>query len=76
MSKSDAMGEKLATAVQSVWFERTLVSVLRRFHTPSLPMGLVVLVVGFLVLTPLSLMILNSFQIARPGQPVVWGLEG
>ena len=21
-------------------------------------------------------MILNSFQIARPGQPIVWGLEG
>jgi iron(III) transport system permease protein len=34
------------------------------------------LVVGFLVLTPLALMILNSFQIARPGQPIVWGLDG
>jgi iron(III) transport system permease protein len=34
------------------------------------------LVVGFLVLTPLALMILNSFQIARPGQPIVWGMEG
>ena len=28
---------------------------------------LLILVVGFLVLTPLVLMILNSFQIARPG---------
>lgn len=34
------------------------------------------LVVGFLVLTPLALMILNSFQIARPGQPIVWGMDG
>ena len=33
-------------------------------------------VVGFLVLTPLFLMILNSFQTARPGQAIVWGLEG
>jgi iron(III) transport system permease protein len=39
-------------------------------------MTLLMLVVGFLVLTPLALMILNSFQIARPGQPIVWGLEG
>jgi iron(III) transport system permease protein len=49
---------------------------LRYFRLPSLPMTLLVLVVGFLVLTPLALMILNSFQIARPGQPIVWGLEG
>jgi iron(III) transport system permease protein len=34
------------------------------------------IVVGFLVLTPLFLMILNSFQTARPGQPIVWGMEG
>jgi iron(III) transport system permease protein len=39
-------------------------------------MTILLLVVGFLVLTPLALMILNSFQIARPGQPIVWGLEG
>ena len=39
-------------------------------------MTVLLLVVGFLVLTPLALMILNSFQIARPGQPIVWGLEG
>jgi iron(III) transport system permease protein len=48
----------------------------RYFRLPSLPMTLLLLVVGFLVLTPLALMILNSFQIARPGQPIVWGLEG
>ena len=33
-------------------------------------------IVGFLVLTPLFLMILNSFQTARPGQPIVWGIDG
>ncbi|HEY7168206.1 MAG TPA: iron ABC transporter permease [Candidatus Binatia bacterium] len=32
--------------------------------------------VALLVLTPLTLMILNSFQIARPGEPIVWGLDG
>ena len=39
-------------------------------------MALLIIVVAFLVLTPLALMILNSFQTARPGQPIVWGLEG
>jgi iron(III) transport system permease protein len=39
-------------------------------------MALLLIVVGFLVLTPLCLMILNSFQTARPGEPIVWGLEG
>ena len=39
-------------------------------------MIILIIVVGFLVLTPLFLMILNSFQTARPGQPIVWGLEG
>lgn len=46
------------------------------FHAPSLSMASLLLVVGFLVLTPLGLMILNSFQTARPGQPIVWGLDG
>jgi iron(III) transport system permease protein len=39
-------------------------------------MAILIIVVAFLVLTPLALMILNSFQTARPGQPIVWGLEG
>jgi len=43
---------------------------------PPLTIILLILIVGFLVLTPLFLMILNSFQTARPGQPIVWGLEG
>ena len=48
----------------------------RRFQMPPLTIILLILIVGFLVLTPLFLMILNSFQTARPGQPIVWGLEG
>jgi iron(III) transport system permease protein len=43
---------------------------------PSLPMSLLLLIVGFLVLTPLGLMIFNSFQTARPGEPIVYGLDG
>lgn len=39
-------------------------------------MTLLLLVVAFLVLTPLGLMVFNSFQIARPGEPVVYGLDG
>ena len=33
-------------------------------------------VVAFLVLTPLILMLLNSFQLGRPGEPIVYGLDG
>lgn len=33
-------------------------------------------VVALLVLTPLFLMLLNSFQLGRPGEPIVYGLEG
>jgi iron(III) transport system permease protein len=45
-------------------------------YLSSLPMTISLVVVGFLVLTPLSLMIVNSFQIARPGEAIVWGVEG
>ena len=47
-----------------------------RWERASLLMSLLLLVVAFLVLTPLGLMVFNSFQIARPGEPVVYGLEG
>jgi iron(III) transport system permease protein len=70
------MSEKSQTMDQTVTFDRTLQSPLRFIRPPSLPMAILLLVVGFLVLTPLALMILNSFQIARPGQPIVWGLDG
>ena len=66
---SQAMGRPVAftqTPSASAW----------RPHLPSLPMALLLVVVGFFVLTPLCLMILNSFQTARPGEAIVWGFEG
>lgn len=39
-------------------------------------MGLLLLVVAFLVLTPLGLLVFNSFQLSRPGEPIVYGLDG
>ena len=70
------MSEKSQVMDQTVTFDRSVLPLVRYFRLPSLPMTILLLVVGFLVLTPLALMILNSFQIARPGQPIVWGLEG
>ena len=70
------MSEKSQVMDQTVTFHRGALPPVRYLRLPSLPMTLLLLVVGFLVLTPLALMILNSFQIARPGQPIVWGLEG
>jgi iron(III) transport system permease protein len=70
------MSEKSQVLDQTVTFDKAVLPSVRYFRLPSLPMTLLLLVVGFLVLTPLALMILNSFQIARPGQPIVWGLEG
>jgi len=70
------MSEKSEVMDQTVTFDRSVLPPVRYFRLPSLPMSILLLVVGFLVLTPLALMILNSFQIARPGQPIVWGLEG
>ena len=69
------MSEKSHT-IQQVAFDRSSFFFWRAFSMPSLPMIALLLVVGFLVLTPLFLMILNSFQTARPGQPIVWGMEG
>ncbi|HEY7713224.1 MAG TPA: iron ABC transporter permease [Candidatus Binatia bacterium] len=68
--KSEVM-ERIATP-----FERAPLFPLRSLPVPSWSMIVLLGVVGFLVLTPLILMILNSFQTARPGQPIVWGLEG
>src|SRR5918995_1605218 len=70
------MSEESEVMRREVTFDRTLPSSTWRFHMPSVPVAILLLVVGFLVLTPLALMILNSFQIARPGQPIVWGLDG
>ena len=70
------MSEKSQTLSQVGTFERGSFFSWRKLSLPSLPMIVLIVVVGFLVLTPLFLMILNSFQTARPGQPIVWGLEG
>jgi iron(III) transport system permease protein len=66
---SQAMG-------RPVTFSQTPSASAWRSNLPALPMALLLVVVGFLVLTPLCLMILNSFQIARPGEAIVWGFEG
>lgn len=63
-------------ALEPVIFERPAPRPALHGHLPSPGMMALIGVVAFLVLTPLALMILNSFQIARPGQPIVWGLEG
>ncbi|MGE5218934.1 MAG: ABC transporter permease, partial [Chloroflexota bacterium] len=70
------MSEKSQALEPVASFERSGLFSWRAPSLPSLPMIGLLLVVGFLVLTPLFLMILNSFQIARPGQPIVWGMEG
>ena len=70
------MSDKSQVMEQTVTFDKGVLPPMRYFRLPSLPMTFLLLVVGFLVLTPLILMIINSFQIARPGQPIVWGLDG
>jgi len=74
-SAAPVMSEKTQT-IQQITFEPSSFFARRLFPMASLPMLVLILVVGFLVLTPLFLMILNSFQTARPGQPIVWGMEG
>jgi iron(III) transport system permease protein len=70
------MRQESQILTQGVTFEKAWRAPVLGFRMPSPPIAILFLVVGFLVLTPLVLLILNSFQIARPGQPIVWGLEG
>lgn len=70
------MSDKSQTLDQPISFERASILPRRKFHLPPVPIVILILIVGFLVLTPLFLMILNSFQTARPGQPIVWGIDG
>src|SRR6266550_5763896 len=70
------MSDKTGVMRSPVAFERPWQRSTFSFYLPSLLMTVLLLVVAFLVLTPLCLMIFNSFQTARPGQPVVWGLDG
>jgi ABC-type Fe3+ transport system permease subunit len=48
----------------------------RKIDLQTLLYGLVFLSVALLVLYPMLLVLLNSFQIAPPGQPRVYGLDG
>ena len=70
------MSDKLDAIGRVETYDRPAFGFWRIPSMPSLPMLVLITVVGFLVLTPLCLMILNSFQTARPGQPIVWGLQG
>jgi len=72
----DHMSDKSDVMEQVATYERPSRLLWRSLSLPSWPMIALLVVVGFLVLTPLFLMILNSFQTARPGQPIVWGLDG
>jgi iron(III) transport system permease protein len=47
-----------------------------RFNGSLLLLSLFLGLVAFLVLTPLLLMIFNSFQVGNPGEQVVYGLRG
>src|SRR4051812_38272656 len=47
-----------------------------RFDVQVLLLSLLLAGIAFLVITPLFLLILNSFQIGKPGGAVVYGLDG
>jgi iron(III) transport system permease protein len=48
---------------------------LPRIEGPTLWFSAVLALLAFVVLCPLFFLILNSFQLARPGQPAVYGLD-
>ena len=48
----------------------------RRWETQSLFFNLILVILAFLVLYPLFLLLLNSFQTALPGQEATFSLEG
>lgn len=47
-----------------------------RFDFQLIWLTLLLAAVAFLVVTPLFLMVFNSFQIAQPGKPIVYGVQG
>lgn len=47
-----------------------------RLNGSLLLMSLLLGIVAFVVLVPLFLMILNSFQVSKPGEPMIYGLQG
>ncbi|HUC97532.1 MAG TPA: iron ABC transporter permease [Candidatus Polarisedimenticolaceae bacterium] len=70
------MNEKSPALDQAVHFQKRASAVAVRWNPSSLAMTLLLILVSFLVLTPLALMIFNSFQTARPGESIVYGLDG
>ena len=70
------MNEKSSALEQTIPLRKSLFRFTGQWEMSSLVITLLLLLVGFLVLTPLGLMIFNSFQTARPGEPIVYGLEG
>jgi iron(III) transport system permease protein len=70
------MSEESQVITPPVAFERSWQPSAFSYYLPSILMGGLLVLVAFLVLTPLFLMIFNSFQTARPGQAIVWGIEG
>jgi iron(III) transport system permease protein len=70
------MTEKTSALNQALTFEKTGMPFTARWKLSSIAMTLLLILVGFLVLTPLALMIFNSFQTARPGEPIVYSVDG
>jgi iron(III) transport system permease protein len=70
------VSDKSSSLDQAVHFQKPAKSFAVRWSPSSLAMTLLLILVGFLVLTPLALMIFNSFQTARPGEAIVYGVDG
>ena len=70
------MSENSPALDQAVHFQKPASSFAVRWSPSSLAITLLLILVGFLVLTPLALMIFNSFQTARPGEPIVYNVDG
>jgi iron(III) transport system permease protein len=70
------MNQKSPSLERSLLFKKAGVPLSTRWNPSSLAMTLLLALVGFLVLTPLALMIFNSLQTARPGEPIVYSMDG
>ena len=70
------MNEKSPALDHAAQFQKAAVPFAARWNPSMVVMTLLLILVGFLVLTPLGLMIFNSFQTARPGEAIVYGLDG
>jgi iron(III) transport system permease protein len=70
------MNEKSPALDHTAQFQKAWAPFAARWNPSILIMTSLLILVGFLVLTPLALMIFNSFQTARPGEAIVYGLDG